>query len=379
LDVLIAVEDPGAANFVLELPSALEDAGAASRIFACGHAWEYLQDRRVECRKYPVGLQARDFLEKHDFRLLLAGTSQNPDSPVLALIDEFKRQRLPVVAFVDMAADADLRFKGRSNHPLQHEPQSLIVVDRTTELAFVNLGFPAERIHVCGHPAYDRVRRRAAELAKCDLSGLRTKVLGIDPSPRPVWMFAAEHGDDDPRQRRSADYTLHGRGTSDRRADIVLEEILDVRASLDPRPFVVLRLHPKNSRVEFARYLSEVDMVSQGGDAIELIWVSDLVLGMSSILLMEAAVAGRPTLSVVPRESERAWSPSVTEELTPAVTTRDALKKMLDAKNVAKCKQCEGDSVSRVTAVVLSQLHDHAVCGGGLSGPRCADGNENER
>ncbi len=360
MDVLIAVEDPGAANFVLELPAALERAGLSSRIFACGHAWDYLLDRQVECQQYPSGLQARDFVARHPFRLLLAGTSQNSDSPVLALIDEFKSRRLPAVAFVDMAADADLRFKGRSVDPLQHAPQSLIVADRTTERAFISLGFPFDAIHVCGHPAYDRVRRRAAELAGADLSGLRVKILGKDPAPRPVWMFAAEHGEDDPRQRRSPEYTLHGRGTSDRRADIVLEEILDVAASLTPRPFVVLRLHPKNSREEFARYLPEVDMVSQGGDPIELIWVSDLVLGMSSILLMEATVAGRPTLSVVPREVERAWSPSVTEDLTPCVTTRDALKSMLSGKNVASRRQDEADSVSRVAAVVKRQLKHHA-------------------
>jgi predicted glycosyltransferase len=172
-------------------------------------------------------------------------------------------------------------------------------------------------------------------------------------------MFAAEHGGDDSRQRRSAEYTLHGRGSSDRRADIVLEEVLDAAALLEPRPYVVLRLHPKNSREEFARYLNEVDLVSEGGDPIELIWASDLVVGLSSILLMEAAVAGRPTLSVVPREAERVWSPSVMEELTPCVTTRKALRAMVGAKNVTSRRQDEGDSVSKVAAVILDRLEQH--------------------
>jgi hypothetical protein len=149
---------------------------------------------------------------------------------------------------------------------------------------------------------------------------------------------------------------LHGRGGSERRADIVFEEILDSSALISPRPFLALRLHPKNSREEFARYLAEVDFVSQGGDALELIWSSDLVLGMSSILLMEAALAGRPTLSVVPRESEREWCPSVTEGLTPCVTTRRELKEALSRKHVASCKTPEADSVSRILDVILGKM-----------------------
>ena len=356
MDVLIAVEDPGAANFVIELPEAFERAGVSCQVLACGHAWEFLLDRKVKCQEYRVGAEPRDFLNTCVPKLLLAGTSQNPDSPVLALIDEFRKQRLPTVAFVDMAADSDLRFKGRSDNPLNHEPDCLLVVDLATESAYLNLGFPASRIHICGHPAYDRVRRRARDLAICDSSCLRRKLLGTEPFPRSVWVFAAEHGGDDPRQRRGPDYTLHGRGGSDRRVDIVFEEILDARACMSPRPFLALRLHPKNSREEFARYLPEVDIVSQGGDALELIWTSDLMLGMSSILLMEAALAGRPTLSVVPREIERIWSPSVTEGLTPYVTTRSELRSMLSRKNVASCVNSEANSVSRVVEAVLRQI-----------------------
>ena len=343
---------------MLELPEAFERAGVSCSVFACGHAMGFLLDRQVKCHELPVGAEPREILNMCGPRLLLAGTSQNPDSPVLALIDEFKKQRLPTVAFVDMAADADLRFKGRSEAPLKHEPDCLLVVDRTTETAFLKLGFPASHIHISGHPAYDRVRSRAKDLAKYDLSWLRRKVLGSEPFPRPVWVFAAEHGGDDPRQRRGPDYTLHGWGGADRRVDIVFEEILDARALMSPRPFLALRLHPKNSREEFARYLQEVDMFSQGGDALELIWTADLVLGMSSILLMEAALAGRPTLSVVPRESESTWSPSVTEGLTPCVTTRADLKSILGRKNVAGCASFEADSVSKVIDAVLGQLRN---------------------
>lgn len=315
-----------------------------------------MNDRNVECYKYQVGSHVAFLLDEQRCRLLLAGTSQNPDSPVLALIDECKRRGVPTIAFVDMAADADRRFKGRSTSPLEHQPDSLLVADRTTESAFQALGFSAVDLYICGHPAYDRVRQRSQWLAGCDRVELRRKVLGSEPGSRPVWLFVAEHGENDPRLIQSPDYTLFGRGHSNRRVDIVLEEVLDARASIDPRPFLVLRLHPKNSESEFAGLLPEVDMVSQGGDPIELVWISDLVVGMSSILLMEAAIAGRSTLSVIPREIEREWCPSVMEGLTPCVATRGQLRMMLSRKNVSTSVHFELGSVSRIVEVILQKL-----------------------
>ena len=357
MGVLIVVEDPGAANFIVELPGALAQAGVSSRIVACGHAGQYLKDRQVVADPYPASAHVGEFFHAYSFRLLLAGTSQNPDSPILALIAECGRRGVPAIGFVDMAADAHLRFSGRTGNPLQHAPESIIVADRATRGAFVDLGFPADRIQVSGHPAYDRVRRRAAELEKGSLSGLRTRLFGRDPAPRPVWMFAAEHGEGDPRLKRSAEYTLHGRGGSDRRTDIVLEEVLDAAASLEPRPYVALRLHPKNTREEFARYMSEIDLVSQGGDPIDLIWAADLVIGMSSMLLMEAAVAGRPTLSVVPRECERSWSPSVMEGLTRMVLTREQLRSaVLSTSRPTNSTSSNPDPVSKIVEFIQSRL-----------------------
>ena len=63
MDVLIVVEDPGAANFVVELPTELKRAGLSCQILAIGYAWDYLVDREIECLKYPAGLSAKSLVE----------------------------------------------------------------------------------------------------------------------------------------------------------------------------------------------------------------------------------------------------------------------------------------------------------------------------
>ena len=319
------MEDPGAANYVLRLPEMLIDVGLSCRVLASGHASAFLRDRQVEFDELAPETSSWKVLNEHTPTLLLAGTSQNLDSPVLKIIDEARALSVCTIGLVDMAADADLRFCGRSSEALKHVPDWLLVTDNATKRAFENLGFPSKRIKICRHPAYDRVACRTLELAGVNRVEMRKNLLGLDPDPRPVWMFVAEHGDDDSRMWRSPSYTLHGRGDSDRRADIVLEEVLDAALAFNPCPYVVLRLHPKNTCKEFSAYLPEVDLVSTSGDPLDLIWVSDLVLGMSSILLSEAAWMNRPTLSILPREKEIEWSHCIQNGLVPYVTNRDQL------------------------------------------------------
>ena len=337
-DILILVEDPGAANYVLRLPEIFVDVGLSCRVLATGHAIEFLRDRQVEFDELATEKDTWKVLNQYAPTLLLAGTSQNLDSPVLKIIDEARALSVCTIGIVDMAADAYLRFCGRSSEALKHVPDWLLVTDKATKREFVKLGFPSKRINICGHPSFDRVDSRNLELAGMNRVEMRKNLLGLDPDPRPVWMFVAEHGNDDSRMQRSPSYTLHGRGDSDRRADIVLEEVLDAALAFNPCPFVVLRLHPKNKCMEFSAYMSEVDLVSTSGDPLDFIWVSDLVIGMSSILLSESAWMNRPTLSILPREKEIEWSHCFQNGLVPYVTNRDQL---IDAlSNFPKIDSC---------------------------------------
>lgn len=324
IDVLIFVEDPGAANFIVELPTALESAGISCQVLACGHSMRFLHDRGIVFNEPLAEGDPGKIMDAYIPSLLLVGTSQNADSLGHVLGKEAQRRGIPTAGFVDMAVDASLRFQGRTKNALEYAPEYLFVADADTQQAFQDIGFPADHIVVCGHPAYDRVRNRARELEGQDVAAFRSGILGQDPAPRPVWLFAAEHSDgcEYSRMHRNSDYTLHGRGRSDRRVDIVLDEILDVAASLNPRPFLILRLHPKNTREEFLTYWSEVDFISDEGEPFDLLWACDLVIGLNSILLMEAVHMQRPTLSVVTRDEERRWTPSVVQGLTPCVNTK---------------------------------------------------------
>jgi len=371
-DIMIFVEDPGAANSIVDLPDALAKRGLAAVTVAAGHAGSYLAGLGVRATAAADSDSAAALLDAHRPRLVLAGTAENPDTLGLALIAEARRRGIGSVGFVDGPASAEYRFRGRGGDPLGFAPDRLLVPDDLTRRRFLKLGLAAERLVDCGHPHYDRVRAAGRELDRLGRDAVRARALPDAPKDRPVVVFLAEVSDGliPGAYRRGDDYTLAGRGGSDERTMIVLEEVLDALAPLRPRPYVALRLHPKNREAEFAAYRREIDFVSRGGPALEAVFAADLVVGMTTILLFEAAIVGRATLSVIPRPIEAEWLSGIGLGVVPAVHTRAALRDAI-AVAVAEPARLMGTPAEKVIQFgALDRLADFLaglLAGGGRS------------
>jgi len=328
LDVLIFVEDPGAANFIAALPRAMGEQGFQVKVLAAGSARQYLQDRNVPWEE--VTADAASVIKAASPRLLVVGTSANPDTAAFALIAAARSASVTSVGIVDARSNAEFRFRGRSSDPLAFAPDRIIVPDEHTRKAFAALGIEDKRMSMCMHPQHEQVRSEARRLALVPRHVLK-RSLFPEAQEQKVILFIAEPkgGPDLDGDRRSAEYTLMGRGGSDDRTEIVLEEVLDAVRSIEPQPFMVLRLHPRNSEDDFAPYRKEFAMISRGGSPLEAAYAADLVVGMTSLLMEEAALLGTQVLSVVPRTREKTWLSSIEDGSIPCVMTRDELKRVL--------------------------------------------------
>jgi hypothetical protein len=336
LDVLIFVEDPGAANFIAALPRTMGEQGFHVTILAAGSAQQYLRDRNVSCEAMPSDAAA--MLAQARPRLLVTGTSANPDTPALALLAAARSSGLASIGIVDARSNAEFRFRGRTSDPLAFAPDRIIVPDEHTRKAFAALGIEDDRIRICMHPQHEHARSEAQRLAAMPRHDLK-RSLFPDAQDRKVILFIAEPrgGPDSDLDRRSAEYTLMGRGGSDDRTDIVLDEILDAVRSIEPRPFMVLRLHPRNSEDDFAPYRKEFAMISKGGSPLEAVYAADLVVGMTSLLMEEAALLGTQVLSVLPRAREKTWLSAIEDGTIPCVTTRKrTLADLLNGRSPAR-------------------------------------------
>jgi hypothetical protein len=335
-DVLIFVEDPGAANYLAQLPAALAGRGWFVKVLADGHAKQHLLQLGVcpEAVQHPAApVQILASVKPH---VLIVGTALNPNTLGLTLVAEARAANIESIGAVDASMNPDHRFRGQSDKPLAYAPDWLFVVDESTKAAYIALGYPAERVVVCGHPHYDYMRTVRMKLENEGQNALRQRVLPGVPKKRKVIIFATECSARLYRlqtgspvmdgQVHLADYTLVGRGTGNGRTEVVLEEFLDAVQLVKPRPYLVLRLHPKDTSEDYTEYLDEFDLVSSGGSPFELLYAADLVVGLTTMLVLEAALLGKLTLSVVPRVVEMEWLPSVRDGITPCVTTRKQLR-----------------------------------------------------
>jgi hypothetical protein len=365
--ILFFAEDPGAVNFVGPVAAQLGPAGAS--VLSAGSATALLRNYGVESNAVEGTRHALALWQEANASCLVVGTSENPDSAAFALVQAARAHGCHTVGLVDFAANSAHRFRGRTTDPLAYAPDWLLVPDDWTAQEYRALGFPQERLRVVGHPQYDAALRAKAELDRTGKALLKQRLLPA-AGERPVVVFVSEvsTGLDPAQYRRSAEYTLVGRGDADERTEVVLQEVLDAFAALElptsGRPYLVLRRHPKEDDTHLQQYLPRFDLVSCGGSPLEVVYVADLVIGMSSLLLMEACLLGVPVLSVLPRPGERDWLPVTRSGVIPCVTDRAALCAELDALMarlqrepvVPEVPSQASDAVSHIVSFLRNEL-----------------------
>ena len=327
--VLAVIEDPGAANGMVGLRESLAKQDITFDLFANGAALTYAPSIGLEVSAAPDDFSI--MLQKNKLGAVLIGTSENPDAIAFSVIDQARALDIHTVGFVDGPANAQHRFRGRTENSLAHIPNSLLVSDHLARDVFIDLGMSAKAIHVVGHPNMDRVRDRKAELMHEGKAQVRARVFPGIPAASPLVLFAAEisNGLDLNEFRRNQDYTLLGSGIYDGRTEICLEEVISVLHTCNDQPCLALRLHPKNDPKTFVPFGDDIDAINADGDPLEAVFAADIIIGMTSILLFEAAILGLPTISVTPRKLESAWLTSIGLGLTPQVCTREALQNAL--------------------------------------------------
>ena len=321
VDILVHVEDPGAVNFLKSLPEVLLGLGLNVVMICEGVAASIFHDH--ECF-YPLNNEtASRLLERLEPTLIIVGTSENLNSFGLILVKEAHNLGIYSVGMVDMFCNADNRFRGNSDDAFKYCPDELFLPDDGTKNQFLDLGAPAQKFTVVGNPAY----KNALDFReKMEQSGLIRETGSLDKTRLRV-LFVAEGWDklNLDASRKNSNYSLHGRGGSDFRTIIAMEELVDSLARADMKCHITLRLHPNSEYADFMDIAQEFDDVSRGGNVYEICWGVDLVVGMASMLLLEAALLGLPTLSILPDSSEKRWMPNLNIGPTTCVSSREEL------------------------------------------------------
>lgn len=186
---------------------------------------------------------------------------------------------VPAVALLDHWCNYLERFSDRAC--LDCLPDALAVMDDAAASALRAIGFPPQRIHITGHPYLDEIAPVTA-----DERIVARRTLGVSDD-RSVITFASEPIA--PEAQRDLGYT----------AAEALEAIRRATAAVAPGSLLIIRPHPRERQLAAPPGEPET-IVARKGAPREAIAASDVMTGIRSMLLLEAALAGIPTVSVRP-------------------------------------------------------------------------------
>ena len=278
------------------MPLQVKSKGIILDLVATNYAVQILKDKNIQFTQIDDLITLKKFLNHKNYHAFLVGTSENKESLAFNIIDIAKSQNKLSIGIVDMLSNASLRFSGLTNNPLKHKPDKLIVTDNKTFKKFLSLGMSEKDIFLCNHPQIERINSK---------KDLLIKYHNHKKKHSKRWLFVAEGIDLlNPKESYYCnDYVFKGRGDCEWRTGIILEEVIDCIKDINFKPNLVVRLHPKNNIEDFELWKDEIEFDSIK-DPLESLCNSDVVLGMSSNLLVEAMLLGKPVLSILPRPKE---------------------------------------------------------------------------
>lgn len=202
-----------------------------------------------------------------------------------------ERHSIKSIAVLDQWQNYEIRFSGQhENERLAYMPDVCCVMDSVARDGMIRDGFPEERIVITGQPAFDSLLEFGADFSRDDQAALR-KSLHVEQG-RDIVMFCSE--------ALSGDIgSVYG--YNEKR---VLATLLEILSALPDSVHLLVKLHPQNVYSDLSDVIEEyggglpISIIKPGLSAWPFLMISDLIAGMSSILLVESVLLRRKTVSL---------------------------------------------------------------------------------
>lgn len=234
--------------------------------------------------------EARGLIESLRPSLILTGSSLDTSDDRLWWLWG-RKTSVPVVAFVDQWTNYWQRFSTQTTGPSWEGavPDKIAVVDQLARSRMIDSGCPAELLLVTGTPALDWLC--APEARVVDLC--RERLLGKDECDLALFVCEpkpSSHGDFD--NACDPDVSLQ-----------TLADAFGIGSSELNRWHVLLKRHPRQEeRHEAIAWPAvptpKVTASCSIAPRSSLLYAADAVIGHQSMLLLEAAAAGKPVIAI---------------------------------------------------------------------------------
>ncbi len=338
--ILLFSRDPGGANTVIPLVGTLSGRGYEVRLFGkdtalkkyskaglngidiMGFVNEITQDSIEEflLSENPdfiiTGTSASDFTEKHLWK-----TSEKLNIPSFAILDQWINYG---IRFSRYSTTEIEEYREAKSH--EYLPTKILVMDEFAKGETIKDGIEPSRILVTGQPYFETLLKEKEKITSSQIDKIKRKLNLNLKDDDFIITFASE-----PVSIDYANTDYWGFTEKTIFAELVAG-VNKISAGLEKRIAIIIRPHPREKEDNFNEIICNLDeriniVIDRNSSSIELISLSDIVAGMSSMFLIEALILGKPVLSILIGMNKERENPFILSRrgITKSVKKRDEL------------------------------------------------------
>jgi hypothetical protein len=335
IHIVCAAHDPGAVNDILPVVENLHrhspyKVACYTSPFGNKAFREIIPTVSVVENNSPASI--REMLESGPALVVITGMSAGITFEE-TFVAEAKKMDIPTISITNLVSLELTKNIFDKRYDLRLLPDFLIVPNQITKEYLKKDGVEESRILVLGNPHFDEVFACAGGSAPVDPDKVKTILFVSQP-------FSELYG-----QETSIHMYGYTEQTVFRDVTVVLNSICK---KPHPRFGLVVRCHPKESKGKFSAISAEFNIGFENNkSAIEQIQESDVVLGMRSTMLFEAAILGKPVISYQPDIKNKGLYFDVFEMLANVAFSKNALEELVSELLIGTGKKTSNETVLR--------------------------------
>jgi len=239
----------------------------------------------------PIARNDAALIERHspDFVITSATSLPSKDMSEKHLWRIAANRRIPSLAFIDQWQNYAMRFSGpRPEEKLAYMPSFINCLNEIGRMEMISKGFDAARLLAFGHPYLTYVKAAAVSLKPQELK----RSLDIKDNQMVV-LFVSEAIKENYGNERGYDQYE------------ALELLLISLGRASKPSTCIIKLHPKDDKSKLYRVTHKFPdqrmiLIENELDSLECLVMSDVVYGMTSIMLIEGYILGKKVVSLQP-------------------------------------------------------------------------------
>lgn len=299
--ILVFAREAGGAAVVAPVYKALLSKGWESLLLAKDHSLNIFRKHKFSHIDFPCfdigileSLISKKFKSLPDIIFTSAASLPTLDMTEKYLWSWGQAHGIPTVGIVDQWQNYALRFSGpRKDERLRYIPDYIFTMDILSKKDMIKENIPKKNIIITGQPAFDRIKEEQKELLS-QKNKIRNR-LHI-PHNSKIITFVGES------LRKDFGFTLgYDEHSILKFLCGALNKLCEENKNLNIH--LIIKPHPENMPGDFIRDIPKKTYFTKQiiGNSItggEVIAISDIITGMTSVMLIESIITGKPTVSL---------------------------------------------------------------------------------